>query len=652
VANKEFRLENEYPYSRSGPVRWILSHLARYPHYPLAALLAAILNNICYSTIQVYVGHAVDLLAAPGWAVTALGWLALTVVGLAIGQAFTGLARNWAVEFVAQRIERDARDELYVSLLGKSQTFHSRQRVGDIMARATNDVHTINLMFAPGLMLILDSAMAVVVPIALIGRLKLELLLVPALFLVLLAFTIWEYNHRLKPVSFAIREQFGAMNAGLAEAISGIEVVKSNVQERFEWLKFTGDARKVRHYFVKQGEIQALYWPAFVFTLAWAGAFLHGVILWRAGSLTLGQAVAFLGLVGALRFPTFISIFTFNLVQLGVASAGRILATINTETELDENPSGYAAAIRGEVVFENVSFGYNSQTFVVSEDPSPGSGQMPVPHPSPRRTRIGLPGFEALAGLWANGKNRLKPRIQPVNKQLTQRTLESPSNQPILKNVSFTARPGETIAIVGQTGSGKSTLTRLINRIFDADQGRVRVDGVDVREWSLESLRSQISTIEQDPFLFSRTLRENIAFGSPDATQEKIEEAAAAAQAHDFIIGFPQGYDTEVGERGVTLSGGQRQRIAIARAFLTDPRILILDDSTSAIDSATEDQIQRAMRRISQARTTFLITHRLSQIRWADRILVLRRGELVDQGTHEELLARSGDYCRIFARCS
>jgi ATP-binding cassette subfamily B protein len=393
---------------------------------------------------------------------------------------------------------------------------------------------------------------------------------------------VYDYNRRLKPVSMAQREQFGTMNAGLAESIAGIEVVKANAQERREWEKFTGDARKFRDYFVQQGEIQARYLPMLAFVFVWAASFLHALMLWRAGAISLGMAIGFVGLINTLRFPTFISIFAFNVVQLGIAGAERILELINTETELDENEAGVAKAIRGEVVFEDVSFAYNGK--------------------------------------------------------------------PVLKQISFTARPGETIAIVGQTGSGKTTLTHLINRIFDADGGRVLVDGVDVREWSIESLRSQISTIEQDVFLFSRTLAENVAFGCVDAGREAIERAAHEAQAHEFITGFSDGYDTEVGERGVTLSGGQRQRIAIARAFLTDPRILILDDSTSAIDSATEDQIQRAMRRISRQRTTFIITHRLSQIRWADRILVLRRGELVDQGTHEELMERSTDYRRIFAR--
>jgi ATP-binding cassette subfamily B protein len=220
----------------------------------------------------------------------------------------------------------------------------------------------------------------------------------------------------------------------------------------------------------------------------------------------------------------------------------------------------------------------------------------------------------------------------------------------VLDDLSFVAKPGETVAIVGETGSGKSTLTKLVNRIYDVDSGRILIDGTDVREWNLDALRSQISTIEQDIQLFSRPIAENIAFSLGQRAEiHEIERAATDAQADGFIREMPDGYDTVIGERGVTLSGGQRQRIAIARALLTDPRILIIDDSTSAIDSATEDQIQRAIRRVLEGRTTLLITHRLSQIRWADRILVLRRGRLVDQGTHEELIERCDLYRRIFA---
>ena len=219
----------------------------------------------------------------------------------------------------------------------------------------------------------------------------------------------------------------------------------------------------------------------------------------------------------------------------------------------------------------------------------------------------------------------------------------------VFSGISFKVKPGQTVAVVGQTGAGKTTLTKLINRTYDVQNGQVLVDGVDVREWNLETLRQNISIIEQDVFLFSQTIADNIAFGKSDASPEEIRIAARAAQAEDFIQTFEEGFESVVGERGATLSGGQRQRVALARAFLVDPRILILDDSTSAIDSATEDKIQQAIFAASEGRTTFIITHRLSQIRWADLILVMRKGKLSACGTHEDLLRNSKDYRRIFA---
>jgi ATP-binding cassette subfamily B protein len=586
-AKREFSVADEHFYNRAGPIRWIISHLIRYPHLLASFLVAAALTNVLFSSIPRLTGLAFDEVLKPEPNSGRLLSIALSILGLVVVRGLLDITNSWSVETLGQRLERDAREELYISLLGKSQTFHNRQRVGDIMARATNDVRQLNPMMNPGVALIIESTIGIIAPLVFIAFLRPELLVAPVLFVIAHIFALRRYVRQLNPVAGEQRWRFGEMNAGLTETITGIEVVKSAVQEAQERQKFLGNARRVRDLFVKQGGIEARYLSLLLLGFAMTGAFTHGVWLVSQGQLSIGELVAYTGLMGVLRFPAFISIFTFSLVQMGLAGARRILSLMKEETELDENKAGHTASLRGEILFDHVTF----------------------------------------------------------------RLENDPNAAPVLRDISFRAAPGETVAIVGQTGSGKTTLTKLVNRTYDVNEGRILIDGIDVRDWNLDSLRSQISTIEQDIFLFSRPIDENIAFSlGQQSDQVAIESAAKAAQAHDFIQGFAKGYQTVVGERGVTLSGGQRQRIAIARALLTDPRILILDDSTSAIDSATEDQIQRAIRRVLEGRTTLLITHRLSQIRWADRILVLDQSEIIDQGTHEELLQRCDLYRRIFAR--
>ncbi len=582
---REFSVADQHQSDRRGPMRWILSHVLRYKGYLFSFLTASLLTATLFSAVPALTGRAFNEVLKPNPDATQLLIIALMILGTVVLRGFTDIVSAFSIETLAQRLERDAREELYISLLGKSQTFHNRQRVGDIMARAANDVRQLNPMLNPGVALITDSMLSILMPLIFISFIDLRLLVPPLIFLVIFAFLLRDYTRRLNPVAAEIRGRFGDLNAGLNETLAGIEVVKSAAQEAQEKRKFARNAALVRDYYVKEGQVQARYLPILFFGFALTAAFALGLWLVQTGELDVGQLVAYMGLMGILRFPTFISIFTFSLVQLGLAGARRILGMIREETEMDENKAGHTAEIHGDVRFDGVGFSFGS-----------GAGA-------------------------------------------------------VLHDISFHVQPGQTVAVVGQTGSGKSSLTKLVNRIYDVSSGRILIDGVDVRDWSMEALRSQISTIEQDVFLFSRSIRENIAFGlGSQATEAAIVQAAKDAQAHDFIMSFKDGYDTVIGERGVTLSGGQRQRLAIARALLTDPRILILDDSTSAIDSATEDKIQQAIHRVLEGRTTFLITHRLSMIRRADLILMLDKGRIVDIGAHEELIARNKLYQRIFAR--
>ncbi len=583
--NAEFTVPHSVKYDQRSPTRWILSHIWHYPLPLVGGLLCVLFDNVMFSLAPVLIGQAAGLiLQPPPLAQTQLLQVSLAILVVLVADGAANLFGFFAATHIGTSFQADARQELYASLLGKSQAVFDRLRVGDLMARATDDVSQLSDMIIPGGILIIESSLAIIVPFIFIAFISWQMLLVPVIFLIVHIFTVRAYMRRLNPVTRLQRNLFGKLNAGLEETISGIEVVKASAQENFERRKYTGNATRLRDAFVAQGEIEARYLPLLFYAITVGASFLQSMLLYQRGELTIPQIISILGLVGILRFPTFISIFTFSLVQSGLASAERILEIIRTQTGMDENSAGHGQPMRGEITFEHINFTYEG------------------------------------------------------------------AERAMLQDVSFHVRPGQTVAIVGQTGSGKTSLTQLINRTYEASQGRVLIDGLDVREWNLANLRSQIGKIEQDVFLFARSITENISYGAPGATQAQVEHAAREAQCHEFIMSFPLGYATEIGERGVTLSGGQRQRIALARAFLSDPRILILDDSTSAIDSATEDEIQQAMRRVQRGRTTLLITHRLAQIRWADAILVLDQGRLVASGTHEQLLRRSPHYRRIFAR--
>jgi ATP-binding cassette subfamily B protein len=580
--NSEFIARVPFKTDHRSPLRFILSHIIRHPLFGLMMIVGAFSNAALAAAVPYFIGVAFNAVIN-GEPFSAVGNAALAIILSQILRGGLQIMRNMSAEVFAQRIERDVRDELYASLLGKSMAFHDIQPVGEIMARVTNDVREMNLMMNPGVNLIVGSGMFLITPIFATAAMLPQLAIIPVLFLISYLSVQGGYLRALAPTAQGVRATFGEMNANAAEALDGLHVVKGASQEANEGQRFNRHVDDVRAAVVAQGYLEARYLAVLLLGLSWAGAFLHGAILYRAGTIDGGTLIAFMGQVALFGFPVFTSQMSYAQASLGYASAKRILEIINVQTDLDQNTAGYAAPIKGAIRFEHVDFGYTEDAH-------------------------------------------------------------------ILHDISFEIAPGQTVAIVGQTGSGKSTITKLINRIYDTDAGSVLIDGVDVREWSLARLRSQISIIEQDIFLFSRSIADNIRFGKPDATQEEIEAAAQAAQAHEFILSFPEGYQTMVGQRGVTLSGGQRQRLALARAFIAKPPILILDDSTSAIDSATEDKIQQAIWAAAQGRTTILITHRLSQIRWADHIVVLRQGHVAAQGTHETLMDTSEDYRRIFAR--
>ncbi|MHA1995060.1 MAG: ABC transporter ATP-binding protein [Candidatus Hodarchaeales archaeon] len=404
------------------------------------------------------------------------------------------------------------------------------------------------------------------------------------LFVPIIAITIVLYGKNLGPVSIRRQALFAAWQATLQENLAGIRALRTLSNRQSEFEKYDSDLQAVREILIKRGILSARYFPTLIIYIAMGILFVLGSYFVYIGEMTAGTVIAFNSLVLLLQTPNQFIRFTIFLGSMGFAGGQRVYSVI-AEQQLLEEGDHPVKQLRGKIQFQNVSFRY------------------------------------------------------------------SPEGPDVLNNINLTIAPGQTIAIIGHTGCGKTTLQKLIHRLYDPTSGKILIDDVNVRDYPIEDLRRQIGVIEQDIFLFSASIKENILFGSKngeaDLTNSMIE-VAKSAQIHSFVSKLPKGYDTVIGERGITLSGGQRQRLAIARAFIMNPPILIMDDSTSAIDAYTEAKIQSAIGNLLESRTTIIVTHRLSVLRKADVVILMNGGEIQDIGTHDKLYARNTDYAEMF----
>ncbi len=562
-----------------------LSYLLPYRLTAAAALFSLLLVSASNLVAPQFLRIAIDGGIVGGqWSAILFASAGLLVVALFRG-IFTFL-QGYLSEKASQGGAYDLRNAIYSKLQTLSFSYHDQAQTGQLMTRVTSDVEMVRHWVGQGFLQLLGALVMLVGSATILLIINWRLALV-SLTIVPFVFLVFGYFARtVQPLFRQVQARLGALNTVLQENLAGVRVVKAFAREEHEIGRFGRANDELLTENIRVTRATSFTFPI-IFFFGNVGTFL---VIWYggneviAGTLSLGELVAFNTYLGFLMFPVFIlGMIAANISRAG-ASAQRVFEVLDAQNDVEDLPgAGLLPPVQGRIAFEDVSFRY-----------------------------VG-------------------------------------SEHDALGNVSFEAEPGQTIAIVGTTGSGKSTLTNLIPRFYDVQGGRVTVDGHDVRDVTLESLRSQIGIVLQETVLFSGTIRENIAYGAPEATQEQIERVARIAQAHDFILEQPQGYDTRIGEGGVGLSGGQMQRIAIARALLLDPKILVLDDSTSSVDAETEYQIQQAMERLMSNRTTFVIAQRISTVRNADRILLMDGAHLVAQGTHEELLEGNALYGEIVA---
>jgi len=566
---------------------------------------------------------------------------------LAIAIAIAVLVR-WALTYwrrmvagrVSLGVEYDLRDRLYGHLQSLELSFFDHQQTGQLMSRATVDLQAVRFFLGYGLVFILQSILTIVlagiVMVAIEPKLGL-IALAPVPFVILISY---RYGRRARPAIQETQQRIAELTADAEENISGVRVVKSFAREPRQLRRFENSVGRVFGQAMVATRLEARYNPmiGFLPQLGLAAVLLIGGQAVIHAHLTLGQFTAFYLYLNMLIAPMRSLGVMLNLAQRATASGARLFQVLDRSPRMSEAPNAAPLpAGNGHVQLRDVTLRYE------------GADEFGAAYSAAR---------DAATDVSRDGAGDSKPK-GPTDASAAAARSDStgtPSangsgpedaGRAVLSDIDLDVPAGLTVALVGATGSGKTSLVSLISRLYDASSGQVLLDGADVREVSLRSLRQQVAVVSDDPFLFSASVAENIANAKPDAERAQIEDAARRAQAHEFVVKLPDGYDTLVGERGLTLSGGQRQRLAIARALLADPRVLILDDATSSVDASTERSIKLALSEAMRGRTTFVIAHRLSTIALADEIVVLDHGRIVAKGDHEHLLDASELYREI-----
>jgi ABC-type multidrug transport system fused ATPase/permease subunit len=513
-----------------------------------------------------------------------LSWSIFTLLGLTLLKGALTFFQGRWIEMSSQGVAYDLRNAIHHKLSALSFSYHDRTETGQLLSRAIQDVERIRFLTGRASMRLVDGSVLLLGTMVMLVSMNPRLALLALMAMPLLVHRAYDFSQAYRPLSRAIQQQLAVLTTRLEQNLRGARIVKAFAQEEAEVDRFQDENAHWFNLSAQAARLRAINAPLMIL-IANVGVVF---IIWYGGLLAIRGQLTLGELVA----------FTTYLAQL--AHPVRVMGLIM--------PVVAMAEAAGERIFEIL----DAESEVWE---APDAIRLPLVRGHVR--------FEAVSFAYF-GRHQ------------------------VLRNVTFEALPGQVIALLGATGSGKSTIISLIPRFYDSTEGRIIIDGQDIRQVTLSSLRDQIGIVLQETMLFATTVRENIAFGRPDASEKEIIEAARAAQAHAFIMAMPDGYDTQVGERGVTLSGGQKQRIAIARALLKDPRILILDDAMSSVDTETEQLIQRALEQLMRGRTSFVIAQRLSTVRMAGLILVLDKGRIVARGTHEELLRTSGPYAEIY----